>query len=143
MKFTVRTLNLILLGFVCVSPLAAQDKDILPVPESYRVEGVPPIRTSEVSKLFYEQNEIRSNLIWDADKANRRLLVTDETRNIHLLDSPLAKPVKTYGKKRSPTWSASALTAARSCSFRTTKNPIPFNYIYMILRTGPKRKPRF
>ncbi len=94
MKFTVRTLNLILLGFVCVSPLAAQDKDILPVPESYRVEGVPPIRTSEVSKLFYEQNEIRSNLIWDADKANRRLLVTDETRNIYLLDSPLAKPVK-------------------------------------------------
>lgn len=94
MKFTVRTLNLILLGFVCVSPLAAQDKDLFPVPESYRVEGVPPILNSEVSKLFHEPSEIRSNLIWDADQKNRRLLVTDETNDIYLLESPLAKPVK-------------------------------------------------
>lgn len=94
MKFTVRTLNLIILGLVCVSPLAAQDKDLFPVPESYRVEGVPPILNSEVSKLFYEPSEIRSNLIWDTDQKNRRLLVTDETYNINLLESPLSKPAK-------------------------------------------------
>lgn len=94
MKFTVRTLNLVLLGLVCVSPLAAQDNDLFPVPESYRVEGVPTIQKSEVSKLFYEPSEIRSNLIWDADQKNRRLLVTDETYNINLLGSPLSKPAK-------------------------------------------------
>lgn len=94
MKFTVRTLTLILLGLICVSLSAAQDKDLFPVPESYRAEGVPPILNSEVSKLFYEPSEIRSNLIWDADQKNRRLLVTDETSNIYLLESPLSKPAK-------------------------------------------------
>lgn len=72
----------------------AQAPDDFPVPETYRVEGIPPIKKSEVEHLFFEPTSIRSNLIWDADQKNRRLLVTDETNNIYLLESPLSKPTK-------------------------------------------------
>lgn len=80
--------------FLLVSPVLSQNNDLFPVPASYRVEGVPPILNSEVSKLFYDPSEIRSNLIWDADQKNRRLLVTDETSNVYLLQTPLSKPIK-------------------------------------------------
>lgn len=72
--------------------------DIFPVPETYKVEGIPPIKKSEVEHLFYDPAAIRSNLIYDADGKNRRLLVTDATRNVHSLDAPSVQPVKLIEK---------------------------------------------
>ena len=72
--------------------------DIFPVPDSYKVEGIPPIKKSEVENLFYDPSAIRSNLIWDTDKKNRKMLVTDETNNIFLLNAPLSQPVKLIEK---------------------------------------------
>ena len=80
--------------------LLAQSPDDFPVPESYQVEGVPPIKKSEVEHLFFEPGTVRSNLIWDADRKNRRLLITDQTNNIYLLSSPLAQPEKLVEKFR-------------------------------------------
>jgi dipeptidyl aminopeptidase/acylaminoacyl peptidase len=77
-----------------VLPALSQNGDVFPVPDSYKVEGIPPMKKSEVDHLFYDPASIRSNLIWDADQKNRRLLVTDKTNNIYLLDSPLSKPIK-------------------------------------------------
>lgn len=76
----------------------AQSNDDFQVPESYQVEGIPPIKKSEVDHLFFEPGTVRSNLIWDADRRNRRLLVTDQTNNIYLLNSPLAQPEKLVEK---------------------------------------------
>lgn len=81
-----------------VLPVLSQDSDTFPVPDSYKVEGVPPIKRSEVDHLFYDPASIRSNLIWDADRRNRRLLVTDQTSNIYLLGSPLSPPEKLIEK---------------------------------------------
>ncbi len=78
--------------------LLAQAPDDFPVPESYQVEGIPPIKKSEVDHLFFEPGTVRSNLIWDADRRNRRLLITDQTNNIYLLNSPLAQPEKIVEK---------------------------------------------
>lgn len=77
-----------------VSSALPQHDDVFPVPGSFKVEGVPQIKKSEVENLFFEPTDIKSNLIWDADRNNRRLLVTDETNNIYLLESPLSKPRK-------------------------------------------------
>lgn len=52
-----------------------QSADVFPIPETYKVEGIPAIKNSEVEHLFYDASAIRSNLIWDADRQNRRLLV--------------------------------------------------------------------
>jgi dipeptidyl aminopeptidase/acylaminoacyl peptidase len=83
-----------------VSKVLAQGEkpEFFPVPETYRTEGIPPIRNSEVENLFYDPSAIRSNLIWDTDKRNRRLLVTDETNSVYLLDTPLSPPVKLLEK---------------------------------------------
>lgn len=80
------------------STVFAQEPDLLPVPDTYRVEGVPPIKKSEVQNLFYDPASIRSNLIWDTDQKNRRLLVTDKTNNVYLLNSPLSEPMKLFDK---------------------------------------------
>jgi dipeptidyl aminopeptidase/acylaminoacyl peptidase len=93
-KCTISYVLLAALTFLLSMPVLSQSTDLFPVPESYRVEGMPPIKKSEVEHLFFEPTSIRSNLIWDADQKNRRLLVTDETNNIYLLESPLSKPTK-------------------------------------------------
>lgn len=80
------------------SPARLQNSDVFPVPETYQVEGVPMITKSEVEHLFFEPGTVRSNLIWDADRKNRRLLITDQTNNIYLLNSPLAQPEKLVEK---------------------------------------------
>lgn len=85
-----------LFGFVIAA--AAQENDVFPIPSTYKVEGIPSIKNSEVKNLFYDPSTIRSNLIWDADIKNRRLLVTDQTNNVYLLDSPLAPPTKLIEK---------------------------------------------
>ncbi len=86
------------LPLILASTVLPQETDIFPVPDSYRIEGIPPIRKSEVKNLFYDPSAIKSNLIWDIDRKNKRLLVTDETNNVYLLDSPLSKPVKLFDK---------------------------------------------
>ncbi len=80
------------------STVFAQVADVLAVPDAYKVEGIPPIKKSEVEKLFYDPASIRSNLIWDTDQKNRRLLVTDKTNNVYLLNSPLSEPTKLFDK---------------------------------------------
>lgn len=74
------------------------DNGIFPVPDSYRIEGIPPIEKSEVENLFYDPSMIKSNLIWDADWKNGKMLVTDRTNNIYLLNAPLEEPVKLIEK---------------------------------------------
>lgn len=82
------------LPFGVAIKVPAQEKDVFPVPDSYKVEGIPEIKNSDVKDLFYDPSAIRSNLIWDADIKNKRLLVTDQTNNVYLLDTPLAQPTK-------------------------------------------------
>lgn len=82
-----------LVGAVSVA-LAQTSDDNFPIPDSYKVEGIPTIKKSEVENLFYDPASIRSNLIWDADWKNRRLLVTDEKNSVYLLDAPMAQPVR-------------------------------------------------
>lgn len=76
----------------------SQTTDIFPIPDTYKTEGIPAIKNSEVENLFYNPSAIRSNLIWSADVKNKRLLVTDETNNVYLLNSPLVSPVKLFDK---------------------------------------------
>jgi len=76
----------------------SQDTNVFPIPDTYKVEGIPTIKNSEVEHLFYDPSAIRSNLIWDADKKNRRLLVTDEMNNVYSLDTPLSQPEKLIDK---------------------------------------------
>src|SRR5215211_9563751 len=80
--------------FVNASTVFSQESDVFPIPKTYQVEGIPVIKNSEVAELFYDPSAIRSNLIWDTDLKNRRLLVTDEKNSVYLLDSPMAKPVR-------------------------------------------------
>jgi dipeptidyl aminopeptidase/acylaminoacyl peptidase len=77
---------------------SGSNSDVFPVPDSYKTEGIPPIKKSEVDNLFYDASAVRSNLIWDADKQNRRLLVTDETNSVWLLNTPMSAPVKLLEK---------------------------------------------
>lgn len=97
-KSTVKSVLLAALAFLPSLPALSQSTDLFPVPESYQIEGIPPIKKSEVEHLFFEPGTIRSNLIWDADRKNRRLLITDLTNNIYLLNSPLAQPEKLIEK---------------------------------------------
>lgn len=97
-KSTVKSVLLAALAFLPSLPALSQSTDLFPVPESYQIEGIPPIKKSEVEPLFFEPGTIRSNLIWDADRKNRRLLITDLTNNIYLLSSPLAQPEKLIEK---------------------------------------------
>lgn len=95
---TVKSVLLASLTFLVSLPVLSQSTDLFPVPESYQVEGIPPILKSEVEHLFFEPGTVRSNLIWDVDRKNRRLLVTDQTNNIYLLSSPLVQPEKLIEK---------------------------------------------
>ena len=81
-----------LIGFAITA--FSQTTDIFPIPDTYKVEGIPAIKNYEVENLFYDPSAIRSNLIWDSDWKNRKLLVTDETNNVYLLNSPLSPLVK-------------------------------------------------
>ena len=76
---------LILIFGIASTVWAQQDADIFPVPTAYQTEGIPQIKKSEVENLFYDPSMIRSNLIWDANGKNKRLLITDETNNVYLL----------------------------------------------------------
>jgi dipeptidyl aminopeptidase/acylaminoacyl peptidase len=87
-------LGLAFLSFVLAISVSAQDKDVFPVPDSYKVEGIPVIKNSEVKDFFYDPAAIKSNLIWDTDTTNKRLLVTDQTNGVYLLDTPLDSPIK-------------------------------------------------
>lgn len=73
---------------------SGQSSEDFPVPASTKVEGIPAIKKADVDHLFFDPSETRSNLIWDVDRKNRRLLVTDEKTNIYMLDGPLAKSVQ-------------------------------------------------
>lgn len=88
----------LLLTLFLALPVLSQDNDLFPVPDGYQIEGIPQIKKSEVEGMFYDPTSIRSNLIWDADRKNRRLLVTDETNSVYLLSSPLSKPDKLLDK---------------------------------------------
>lgn len=70
----------------------AQSNDIFAVPPSFTVEGVPVIKKSDVEHLFFDPSLIRSNLIWDVDRKNRSILVTDEKSYIYRVDSPMGQP---------------------------------------------------
>ena len=91
-------LVLAFLSFGLAITVPAQEKEVFPVPDSYKVEGIPEIKNSDVKDLFYDPSAIRSNLIWDADIKNKRLLVTDQTNNVYLLETPLALPIKLIEK---------------------------------------------
>lgn len=97
-KSTLKYVLLAVLTFLLSYPVLSQRMDLFPVPESYQVEGIPPIKKSEVENMFYDPAAIRSNLIWDADRKNRRLFVTDETNSVYLLNAPLSKPEKLLDK---------------------------------------------
>lgn len=75
-----------------------QKSEFFPIPDSYKVEGIPPIKNSEVENLFYDPSAIKSNLIWSVDAINRRLLVTDQKYSVYLLDTPMAQPVQLLQK---------------------------------------------
>ncbi len=83
-----------LVGLVWFAVAQEKNPDDFPVPATYKTEGIPPIKRSEVENLFYDPSTIRSNLIWDADTKNRKLLVTDEKNSVYLLDAPMAQPVR-------------------------------------------------
>lgn len=91
---------LLLLITGSIFEIAAQEAktDDFPVPPTYKLEGVPAIKKSDVEHLIYDPSAIKSNLIWETDGKNNRLLVTDETNNIHLLSTPLSPPVKLIEK---------------------------------------------
>ncbi len=72
--------------------MLAQQSEDLPVPPSFKLEGVPRIKNEDVKHLFFEPSAIKNNLIWDVDRAARRLFVTDEKNAIYSVESPLAKP---------------------------------------------------
>ncbi len=84
---------LLLTGTVSIA-LAQTSDDNFPIPDTYKTEGIPQIKKSEVENLFYDPASIKSNLIWDADWKNRRLLVTDEKNSVYLLDQPMSQPVR-------------------------------------------------
>ena len=87
-------LLIMLVGFISVVAAQVTNPDNFPVPATYKTEGIPPIKKSEAENLFYDPSTIRSNLIWDTDPKNRRMLVTDEKNSVYLLDQPMAQPVR-------------------------------------------------
>ncbi|MBK6587996.1 MAG: hypothetical protein IPG22_06775 [Acidobacteria bacterium] len=86
--------------FACSSRYKRQQSDDLPVPASFRLEGVPSIKNEDVKHLFFEPSAIKNNLIWDVDRAARRLFVTDEKNAIYSVESPLAKPKLVIDRQR-------------------------------------------
>jgi prolyl oligopeptidase PreP (S9A serine peptidase family) len=82
-----------------LSASAQTNTEDFPIPTSIKTEGIRAIKKADVDHLFFEPSLIRSNLIWDVDRPNRRLLVTDEKTNIYLVASPLAKPDRLIDKK--------------------------------------------
>lgn len=93
-----KLLLLCLLSVIGTIETAFSQEDVLPIPTTYKTEGIPVIKNSEVKDLFYDSAAIKSNLIWDADRKNRRLLVTDQKNNVYLLDTPMAQPVQLLQK---------------------------------------------
>ena len=96
--------SLMLLVSLAISPTSvfaaqAQSTEEFPVPPSIKTEGIPAIKKADVDHLFFDPSKTRSNLIWDVDRTNRRLLVTDERTNVYLVGSPLAKPELLIDKK--------------------------------------------
>lgn len=92
-------LLIVLTMIICsITTVFSQNADNFPIPDTYKVEGIPTIKNSEVAHLFYDPSGIKSNLIFDSDSKNRRMLITDATNNIYLLSSPLAQPVKLIDK---------------------------------------------
>jgi dipeptidyl aminopeptidase/acylaminoacyl peptidase len=91
-------LSWLLVTIAAVSTVFSQETDVFPVPETFKTEGIPTIKNSDVEHLFFDTASIKSNLIWDADTRNRKLLVTDETNNVYQLSAPLSKPVKLFDK---------------------------------------------
>jgi hypothetical protein len=55
--------------------LAQEKTDFFPIPETYKTEGIPQIKNSEVEHLFYDPSAIRSNLIWESDAKNKGCLL--------------------------------------------------------------------
>ncbi|NJM52121.1 MAG: hypothetical protein HC846_01250 [Blastocatellia bacterium] len=102
-KFTkmvdAKGLLIILTMIICAATTVfSQNADNFPIPDTYKVEGIPTIKNSEVAHLFYDPSAIKSNLIFDSETKNRRILITDATNNIYLQTSPLATPVKLIDK---------------------------------------------
>lgn len=85
-----QTLVVILLCLLVT--IQAQQSEDFPVPASFKLEGIPRIKNDDVKHLFFEPSAIKSNLIWDVDRTNRKLLVTDEKNAIYSVEAPLAKP---------------------------------------------------
>ncbi len=97
--------NLLSIGFVLAGVIfgtslrvMSQENDVFPIPDSYKVEGIPRFKNSEVKDLFYDPSTIRRNLIWAADTKNRRLLITDLRDNVYLLDAPMKQPIQLVEK---------------------------------------------
>lgn len=82
----------ILVVLASVSIFGQSTSDDFPVPANMKVEGIPPIKKDEVEKLFFDPSQIRNNLIWDAERNARSILVTDEKSFISRVASPMAKP---------------------------------------------------
>lgn len=87
-------LLIMLVGLIATVGAQDANSDDFPVPATYKTEGIPPIKKSEAENLFYDPSAIRSNLIWDTDPKNRKMLVTDEKNSVYLLDQPMAQPVR-------------------------------------------------
>ena len=83
-------LSVVLLASILQAP--AQTPDVFAVPPSFTVEGIPVIKNSDVGHLFFDPSLVRSNLIWDVDRKNRSILVTDEQTYIYRVDVPMGKP---------------------------------------------------
>lgn len=81
---------LVVLGSVSI--FGQSTSDDFPVPANMKVEGIPPIKKDEVEKLFFDPSQIRNNLIWDAERNSRSILLTDEKSFIYRVTSPMAKP---------------------------------------------------
>lgn len=82
---------LVHLAFAVFS-VRAQSNGDFPVPPTFTVEGIPAIKNADVEHLFFDPSQVKSNLIWDVDRKNRSILVTDERSYIYRLDSPMGKP---------------------------------------------------
>lgn len=81
------------LVFFLYTAASAQTNADFPIPPSFKVEGIPSIKNVDVEHLFFDPSKVKSNLIWDVDRKNRSILITDEKTFIYRLDSPLGKPV--------------------------------------------------
>lgn len=88
----IRDLNFLILALLIVIPVFAQTSDEFPVPPSFTVEGIPTIKNADVEHLFFDPSEIKNNLIWDVDRKNRSILITDERSYIYRLNAPMGKP---------------------------------------------------